>query len=135
QPVRGEDDARRELTRLALADHDDRVRGVAQLEAVVRAERRRVGQGGVAREELVGHVERGEKRVEPGARCVVVGCVGHRVLRLSWSGSTLILTSPPRSGARNPIRRRPSSTTAVWSAGDRGASMVTTRSAAPFAGG
>ena len=66
QAVRGEDDARRVARRVALADDEDRVGRVLRREPVGRAERGRVGEGRIAREQLVLDAERLERRRRAG---------------------------------------------------------------------
>ena len=60
----GEDDARSVPSRLSLADDDDRVGRVPELEAVGSAELGGVGKGGVAGKELERLAETCEDRLE-----------------------------------------------------------------------
>ena len=72
EPIRREDDARRVARRVALADDEDRVRRVLRCEAVGRAERRGVGEGRVAREQLVVDAQPLERGDQPFAALGIV---------------------------------------------------------------
>jgi hypothetical protein len=63
--VRGEDHAGRVDPRLGLADDDDRVGRLVKVESVRGTELRRVGQGGIAAEQLIRDAQPRDDGVEP----------------------------------------------------------------------